>query len=151
MADPLVTLTTDFGNDSTYVAAMKGALLGVNPAARILDLSHSLPPQGLRATSVFLSEALPWFPPGTTHVVVVDPGVGTQRAILCVEWAGSRIIVPDNGCWTALLRPGDPDPVVYRLAEPRYWRAAVSFTLHPRDIMAPAAGHPRPGGGPSAP
>ena len=141
MADPLVTLTTDFGDDSTYVAALKGVLLGVNPAVRILDLNHTLPPQGLRATAVFLTEALPWFPPGTTHVVVVDPGVGTQRAVLCVEWAGSRIIVPDNGCWTPILRPGDPDPVVHRLTESKYWRPTVSSTFHGRDVMAPAAGH----------
>jgi S-adenosylmethionine hydrolase len=141
MAEPLVTLTTDFGHDSAYVAALKGVLLDVNPAARVIDLSHSLPPQGLRATAVFLTEALSWFPPGTTHVVVVDPGVGTQRAILCVEWAGSRIIVPDNGCWTPLIPPGGPDPVVYRLTESKYWRPTVSSTFHGRDVMAPAAGH----------
>src|SRR5439155_11328439 len=115
----IVTLTTDFGDGSSYVAAMKGALLAVNPAARPLDLSHRLPPQDLTAAAYFLADALPWFPAGTVHVVVVDPGVGTGRALLCVEWNGQTVLVPDNGCWTAILRPGDPPPRVYRLEERR--------------------------------
>jgi S-adenosylmethionine hydrolase len=137
----LVTLTTDFGDGSSYVAAMKGVLLAVNPAAHLLDLSHRLPPQNLTAAAYFLVDTLPWFPPGTIHVVVVDPGVGTGRAILCVEWNGQTILVPDNGCWTSLLRPSDPLPAVYRLEERRYWRPTISATFHGRDIFAPAAGH----------
>src|SRR3954470_4439251 len=103
----IVTLTTDFGDGSSYVAAMKGAILAVNPAARLLDLSHRLPPQDLLAAAYFLSDTLRWFPPGTIHLVVVDPGVGTDRAALCVEWNGQVILVPDNGCWTPVLRPAD--------------------------------------------
>ncbi|HEY1377922.1 MAG TPA: SAM-dependent chlorinase/fluorinase [Gemmataceae bacterium] len=137
----VVTLTTDFGDGSSYVAAMKGALLAVNPAARLLDLTHRLPPQDLTAAAYFLADALPWFPPGTVHVVVVDPGVGTDRAALCVEWNGQVILVPDNGCWTALLRAGDPPPPVYRLENRRFWQPDVSATFHGRDIFAPAAGH----------
>ena len=79
-APPLVTLTTDFGEGSSYVAAMKGAILSINPAARILDLTHSIPPQDLTAASIFLADVLPCFPSRTIHVVVVDPGVGTSRA-----------------------------------------------------------------------
>jgi S-adenosylmethionine hydrolase len=137
----LVTLTTDFGDGSSYVAAMKGALLTVNPAARLLDLSHRLPPQDVIAAAYFLADALPWFPPGTIHVVVVDPGVGTGRALLYVRWNCQSILVPDNGCWTALLRPDDPTPHVVRLENARYWRPDVSATFHGRDILAPVAGH----------
>ncbi len=135
-----VTLTTDFGDGSAYVAAMKGALLAVDPAARLLDLSHSLPPQDLTAAAYFLADALPWFPPGTIHVVVVDPGVGTARALLCIEWAGQVILVPDNGCWTSVPRPGDAVRV-RRLENPQFWRLDISMTFHGRDILAPVAGH----------
>lgn len=136
----LVTLTTDFGDGATYVAAMKGALLAVDPEARVIDLSHRLPPQDLVATSYFLSDTLSWFPPATIHVVVVDPGVGTDRALLCAEWNGQVILAPDNGCWTSVVRV-DQTPRVYRLAERRYWRSTVSATFHGRDILAPVAGH----------
>ena len=138
---PTITLTTDFGDGSSYVAAMKGDLLSVNPAARLVNLSHTIPPQNLVAAAYFLADTLPWFPPRTIHVVVVDPGVGTNRAILCVEWSDQVIVVPDNGCWTAILRPTDQPPGVYRLEERRFWRAEVSATFHGRDVFAPVAGH----------
>jgi S-adenosylmethionine hydrolase len=137
----LVTLTTDFGVGSSYVAALKGSLLGVNPAASLLDLTHALPPQDLVATAYFLADALPWFPAGAVHVVVVDPGVGTERALLCVAWNGSTLLVPDNGCWTPLLTDTGPPPEVYRLTDRRFWRSEVSPTFHGRDILAPVAGH----------
>src|SRR5688572_20868050 len=98
MRDRLVTLTTDFGEGSRYVAAMKGVLLSVNPAARVCDLTHALPPQDVYATSLFLADTLPYFPVGTIHIVVVDPGVGTERAILCVETLACVLVAPDNGC-----------------------------------------------------
>jgi S-adenosylmethionine hydrolase len=135
-----VTLTTDFGEGSSYSAALKGAVLAVNPSARLFDLSHRLPPQDLVSTGYFLCDSLPWFPAGTIHVVVVDPGVGTDRALLCVEWAGQIILVPDNGCWTPLVRP-DHLPGVHRLENRRFWRPVVTATFHGRDILAPVAGH----------
>jgi S-adenosylmethionine hydrolase len=135
-----ITLTTDFGDGSSYVAAMKGAILAVNPSVRLLDLIHRLPPQDLVAAAYFLCDALPWFPPGTIHVVVVDPGVGTDRKLLCVEWAGQIILVPDNGCWTPLLSPADHARVTC-LENRRFWRSEISATFHGRDILAPAAGH----------
>jgi S-adenosylmethionine hydrolase len=141
MADPLLTLTTDFGTDSPYVAAMKGVILAINPRARLLDLSHQIPPQDLRHAAFFLAGALPYFPAGTIHVIVVDPGVGSERAALYVEVAGQRLLVPDNGCWTSLLREGGPPSRVIRLSEPRYWRQSVSSTFHGRDIFAPVAAH----------
>ena len=135
-----VTLTTDFGDGSPYVAALKGSVLSINPEARLLDLSHRLPPQDLAAAAYFLADALPWFAAGTIHVVVVDPGVGTQRAILCVEWAGQIVLVPDNGCWSSILRPGEL-PRVRRVENRKYWRPSVSATFHGRDILAPVAAH----------
>jgi S-adenosylmethionine hydrolase len=137
----LVTFTTDFGNGSSYVAAMKGALLCVNPAARILDLSHDLPPQDLVAAAYFLADALLWFPAKTVHVVVVDPGVGTERSLLCVKWHEQYVLVPDNGCWTSIILGALDWPVVYRLTQARYWRSEVSATFHGRDILAPVAAH----------
>jgi S-adenosylmethionine hydrolase len=141
MADPLLTLTTDFGDGSPYVAAMKGVILGLNPRARLVDLTHQVPPQDVRYAAFFLAAALPTFPAGTLHVVVVDPGVGTERALLSVEAAGQRLLVPDNGCWTEFARRSGPPAAVIRLAEPRFWRPAVSATFHGRDILAPVAGH----------
>lgn len=140
MPDPLITLTTDFGEDSPYVAAMKGVILGINPSTRILDLSHQIPPQDLRHTAFFLAEAIPYFPPGVIHVVVVDPGVGSERALLGVVVDGHRLLVPDNGCWT-LLEGSGTSPTVIRLTDSRYWRHPLSATFHGRDILAPVAGH----------
>jgi S-adenosylmethionine hydrolase len=139
MAGPLLTLTTDFGEQSPYVAAMKGVILGVNPDARLIDLGHQIPPQHLRHAAHFLTVAVPCFPPGTLHVVVVDPGVGSDRAVLYVEVGGQRLLVPDNGCWTWLARTEAVARVV-RVSEPRYWRHPVSATFHGRDVFAPVAG-----------
>jgi S-adenosylmethionine hydrolase len=139
--DPLITLTTDFGPGSPYVAAMKGVIVGINPAARLLDLSHRIPPQDLRHAAFFLRSALPYFPPKVIHVVVVDPGVGTDRALLYVRLDKLRLLVPDNGCWTELVRGSARLPLVRRLTEPHFWRQPVSATFHGRDILAPVAAH----------
>jgi S-adenosylmethionine hydrolase len=138
MADPIITLTTDFGEDSSYVAAMKGAILTINPAARIVDLSHQIPPQELRHAAFFLAQCLPYFPVDAIHVAVIDPGVGSERALLYVEMPNIRLLVPDNGCWTMLQ--GQPRRVI-QLTNKRYWRAEVSHTFHGRDILAPVAAH----------
>jgi S-adenosylmethionine hydrolase len=140
MSDPLVTLTTDFGDDSPYVAAMKGVILGINRQARLVDLGHQIPPQDLRYAAFFLASAVPYFPSEALHVVVVDPGVGTDRALLYVEVEGHRLLVPDNGCWTQLANHA-ATPQVIRLTESRFWRPTVSATFHGRDILAPVAGH----------
>jgi S-adenosylmethionine hydrolase len=139
MLDPIITLTTDFGQGSPYVAAMKGVILGINPWAHIVDLSHAIPAQDLRQTAYFLRNVLPCFAPGPLHVIVVDPGVGSDRALLYVEADGHRLLVPDNGCWTVF--DADAALEVRRLAEPRFWRQPVSSTFHGRDILAPVAAH----------
>lgn len=139
MADPLITLTTDFGNGSHYVAEAKGVILALNPDARIVDLSHDIPAQELRQAAFFLVSTLPYFPPEALHVVVVDPGVGSERAILYVELANLRLLVPDNGCWTWLLEQERRRPRVIRLSDKRFWRSRISATFHGRDIFAPVA------------
>jgi S-adenosylmethionine hydrolase len=142
MADPIITLTTDFGTASPFVASIKGIILGINANARIVDLTHEIPPFNLRHVSFFLAEALPCFPPHTIHVVVVDPEVGTQRSVLCVHVAHQRLLVPDNGCWSLLAACHPTQPVkVVKVSEPRFHRANVSPTFHGRDIFAPVAGY----------
>jgi len=141
--EPLITLTTDFGGDSPYVAAMKGVILGLNPQAQLINLSHQIPPQDVHFAAFFLRASVPYFAPETIHVVVVDPGVGTQRALLYVEIDGHRLLAPDNGCWTGLVgqTPLSGKPTVLRLTERRFWRPTVSPTFHGRDILAPVAAH----------
>lgn len=140
MADAIITLTTDFGDGSPYVAAMKGIILGINPQARLVDLCHQVPPQNLNYTDHFLEAVVPCFPPGVVHVAVVDPGVGTGRGLLYVDVRGHRLLVPDNGCWTGLERPGEPVQV-RKLENSTYWKHPLSSTFHGRDILAPVAGH----------
>jgi len=140
MSDPIITLTTDFGEASPFVAAMKGVILALNPAARIVDLGHAIPPQDVRHAAFFLAQALPCFPPGVIHVVVVDPGVGSERGLLYVEADGHRLLSPDNGACHLLLERSSVRRLIH-LTEPRFWRSAVSATFHGRDILAPVAGH----------
>jgi S-adenosylmethionine hydrolase len=140
MAEPIVTLTTDFGVASPYVAVMKGVLLSINPRVRLVDLTHQIPPQNVRFTAFFLGAAVRYFPAGTIHLVVVDPGVGTERALLCVTIGGQILVAPDNGCWTS-LETALGTPSVYRLENQRFRREPVSATFHGRDILAPAAAH----------
>src|SRR6266849_1467943 len=142
----LITLTTDFGGESPYVAAMKGVILGLNPQAQLIDLSHQIPPQDVRFGAFFLRASVPYFAPEAIHVVVVDPGVGTDRELLYVEIDGHRLLAPDNGCWTGLMgQVGQTllsgKPTVFRLTERRFWRPTVSPTFHGRDILAPVAAH----------
>ncbi|WP_254507578.1 SAM hydrolase/SAM-dependent halogenase family protein [Anatilimnocola floriformis] len=136
----LITLTTDFGVSSPYVAAMKGSLLSTNAHARIVDLTHSIAPQNIRQAAVVLADVTPFFPQGTLHLVVVDPGVGTEREIIYAEFGEQRYLAPDNGVLSYLVRYSRPN-FLLKVTESRYWRTAVSNTFHGRDIFAPVAGH----------
>jgi S-adenosyl-L-methionine hydrolase (adenosine-forming) len=135
---PAITLTTDFGEGSRYVAAMKGVVLSINPAARIVDLSHSVPPQDVRRGAVTLAETAPLFPPETIHVAVIDPGVGTERRIVYARIGAQQFVAPDNGLLSRLAAAERPSKIV-ALDEPRFWLPRVSTTFHGRDIMAPVA------------
>jgi len=133
-----ITLTTDFGSGSLYTAAMKGVILSINPAANVVDLSHQIPPQDVRQGAVVLDDATGWFPEGTIHVAVVDPGVGTQRAIVYARIGKQDYIAPDNGLLSRLAARTPPAKII-RLNKPQYWLESVSATFHGRDIMAPVA------------
>lgn len=137
-APPLITLTTDFGEGSRYVAAMKGVILSVNPRVRIVDLSHAVPPQDIAAGAHLLGETVPWFPGGAIHVAVVDPGVGSDRQVVYAEIGRARFVAPDNGLLTSLAEAEAPRKIV-TVENPEHWLATTSRTFHGRDIMAPVA------------
>jgi len=134
----MITLTTDFGASSPYVAAMKGVILSINPEVRVIDISHSVPPQQVAVGSMVLDEVTRLFPPATIHVAVVDPGVGTSRPIVYVEIAGRRYICPDNGLLDRLAERESPSKIVHVTSD-RFFRSPVAPTFHGRDIMAPVA------------
>lgn len=137
-ASGIVTLLSDFGTADGYVAAMKGAILTVNPRLRVVDVTHEVPPQDVRTGAFTLAQVAPVFPPGTVHVAVVDPGVGSARRPLLVLAAGQAFVGPDNGLLTrAAPRPRE----VRHLTSPGWWRPAPSRTFHGRDLFAPVAAH----------
>jgi S-adenosyl-L-methionine hydrolase (adenosine-forming) len=137
---PLITLTTDFGMGSHYVAQMKGAILSLVREVDLVDISHEIGPQNVREGAVSLADATPRFPPGTIHVAVVDPGVGTARRLLYVEIGGQRYLAPDNGLLSYLLLTQQPQRIV-ALANRRFWLPEPAHTFHGRDILAPVAAH----------
>ena len=139
-ANGIVTLMTDFGTVDGYVAAMKGALLSVCPRATLVDVTHHIPSQDVIEAAFQLSTVWSTFPDGTVHVVVVDPGVGSDRRALAVAAGGQYFLAPDNGLLTLLTANVPPDEVI-ALNEPRFFRSDVSSTFHGRDIFAPVAGH----------
>lgn len=134
----IITLTTDFGVGSRYVGVMKGVILSINPLAQIVDLSHSVPPRDIRAGAIVLAETASWFPPGTIHVAVVDPGVGSKRRIIYTEIGKQRFVGPDNGLFSRLALVDRPTKIV-GVSEPQYWLPEISRTFHGRDIMSPVA------------
>ena len=134
----IITLTTDFGPGSRYVGAMKGVILSINPRVTIVDLSHAVPARDIRAGAIALAETAVWYPPGTIHIAVVDPGVGSKRRIVYAEIGGQHFIAPDNGLLSRLAMMARPSKIIC-LDEPRHWMPEVSRTFHGRDIMAPVA------------
>jgi S-adenosylmethionine hydrolase len=140
MNPTVIALTTDFGTAGPYVAAMKGVILGINPDARLVDVSHEIAPQNIREAALCLSQVVPYFPPGTIHVVVVDPGVGSNRRLLCVRMHDQVFLAPDNGVLSWSAR-GAGTIERFELSESQFWRSQISSTFHGRDILAPAAAH----------
>ena len=130
---PIITLTTDYGPSSPYIAAMRGVILSINPAAQIVDLTHAIPPQDIRQGAIALADVTPLFPPGTIHIAVVDPGVGTERAIVYAEIGAQRYICPDNGLLSLVFREAEVQVVVLPTPD------GASPTFHGRDVFAPAA------------
>ena len=155
---PVITLTTDFGLKDGYVGAMKGVILDINPHATLIDISHSIAAQDVREAAFVLGTAYRYFPAGTTHLVVVDPGVGTDRKGLALNGSGYTFVAPDNGVLSYVLadamQGSDPGPSRQVLRRPiphgfsavslnnsEFWRPEVSDTFHGRDIFSPVAAH----------
>lgn len=136
----LVTLTTDFGTSDPYVGAMKGMILRHCPQADIVDITHEVPPQQVLTGAFTLAHTAPYFPEGTLHVVVVDPGVGTKRNILVGQLGGQYFLFPDNGV-ISLLRQVLPLQALVMVRNERVLdNPAVSPTFHGRDVFGPLAG-----------
>ena len=137
---PFITLITDFGLQDGHVGAMKGVIHSIAPHAQVVDISHFVPPQDVRHGGFVLLTAYPFWPPDTVHVVVVDPGVGTERRAVAVRTAGGTFVVPDNGVLSYVLAREKVEAAV-ALTNPRYWHHPVSAVCHGRDIFGPAAAH----------
>jgi S-adenosyl-L-methionine hydrolase (adenosine-forming) len=135
----IITLTTDFGSADGYVGVMKGVILGLAPAVRLVDLSHEIAAQDVRGAEYVLGRAIAFFPTGTVHLAVVDPGVGSQRRPLLVTTPRASYVGPDNGLFTFSLE--EAGVAVYELDRPEFWLPNISRTFHGRDIFAPVAAH----------
>lgn len=163
MARRTITLTTDFGTRDAYAGAVKGAILGINPDANVVDITHDVPAHDVVHGAFVVAGACPVFPAETIHVCVVDPGVGSERRPLLLETPGGIFLAPDNGLLSLIMRPYRSDvgaslpdmaepmtlvvgavPPVCRafvLDKPKYWKHPVSDTFHGRDVFAPVAAH----------
>ncbi|HEX9015359.1 MAG TPA: SAM-dependent chlorinase/fluorinase, partial [Chloroflexota bacterium] len=158
----VITMLTDFGTSDGYVAAMKAVILNINPHVVLVDITHEITPQDVRSAAFVLNTVYRFFPPGTIHLTVVDPGVGTDRSAVVVDTGEGLYVAPDNGLLSFLLAdkrapavqgiaPVDREGTfrvevpqhwrVVQLAEPRYWRPNPSRTFHGRDIFAPVAAY----------
>jgi len=135
---PLITLLTDLGTADTYVGVMKAVILGICPDTRIIDLCHQIPPQGVEQAAFLLDTAWGYCPAGTVHVVVVDPGVGSERRILAVEAHDQQFLAPDNGVLTYVLA-GSPEHRAFAVERRDYFLPEVSQTFQGRDVLAPVA------------
>ena len=149
----IITLTTDFGLADAYVAAMKGVILGINPEAKLIDICHSVKPQNISQAAFVLSTAYQFFPERTIHVVVVDPGVGTERRAIILRTPLADFVAPDNGVLSYVIQQSSaktldfnrrqielvPELEAVVITNPEFWRSPVSATFHGRDIFAPVA------------
>ena len=136
----IVTLITDFGLQGEYAGAMKGAILKVNPRCQVVDITHQISPQEVLQASFVLKNTYPYYPVGTVHVVVVDPGVGTRRRPIILKKDGHLFVGPDNGVFTfALMAEGKTEG--YEITRKEIFLFPLSATFHGRDVFAPVAGH----------
>jgi S-adenosylmethionine hydrolase len=140
MIQPIISLTTDFGLVDHYVGTLKAVILGICPGATLVDICHQVHPQVVRQAALVLAAAAPFFPSGAVHLVVVDPGVGSERRPIAVQTARASYVAPDNGVLSLALVQ-DPPRVAVHLTAPQYRMPQVSVTFHGRDVFAPAAAH----------
>lgn len=137
---PIITLLTDFGYSDPFVGVMKGVILKLCPEARIVGITHNIAPQNIDEAAFKLKNAYSYFPKNTLHTVVVDPGVGGDRAVLGVQTIDYIFLAPDNGVLKYIFY-AHPDCCVYRITNSDYFLPDISRTFHGRDIFAPAAAH----------
>jgi S-adenosyl-L-methionine hydrolase (adenosine-forming) len=140
----IITLMTDFGIKDGNIGVMKGVIWGICPQAQISDLSHMIGAQNVREASLILSRSAPYFPKGTVHVVVVDPGVGTARRPMAAQIGDWFYVGPDNGTITLLLERAEKENWARKFVQldrTKYWLANVSYVFHGRDIFSPVAAH----------
>ncbi|HSW38659.1 MAG TPA: SAM-dependent chlorinase/fluorinase [Acidobacteriota bacterium] len=135
---PIITLLTDFGTRDHFVGAMKGVMLKLNPALVFVDISHEIPPQDIYAGSYTLGNCCFYYPPGTIHLAVVDPGVGSARRALAVSAGGSFFVAPDNGLLTHVMQSCGGF-VAHEITAEHYYNKPVAVTFHGRDVFAPIA------------
>jgi len=136
--NPIVTLITDFGLTDEYVGVLKGVILGYNSRIRLVDICHLVPPQDKRTAAHLLARSYAFFPGGSVHLVVVDPGVGTNRQILALQADDHFFVGPDNGIFSPILKAAHY-LAIYRVTASELFLPKVSNTFHGRDIMAPVA------------
>jgi S-adenosylmethionine hydrolase len=140
----LITLLTDFGTRDGYPAIMKGVILGIAPAVKIVDITHEVAPQDVREAAFTLARTAPWFPPGSVHVAVVDPGVGSARRALAARLGEQLYVTPDNGLISLVyhqtVQSGTAVELV-QLDRPQFWLTQVSRSFHGRDVFAPVAAY----------
>jgi S-adenosylmethionine hydrolase len=134
----IITLITDFGLKDHFVAAMKGVMLEINPELAFVDISHMVPPHDVHSGAFTLAQACAYFPAGTIHRAVIDPGVGTARKALAVSAGGHFFVAPDNGVLTYVFNRQE-DFKAHEINADHYFRKPVSSTFHGRDIFAPVA------------
>jgi S-adenosylmethionine hydrolase len=137
-SEPVIALLTDFGNDDPFVGIMKGVISNIAPQVKLIDITNKIPPGDIRRAAVTLWQSIPFFPPGSIFLTVVDPGVGTNRRGMLVQ-AGDYIFVgPDNGVFTYARQD---EFIAWELQESQFQLAVKGNTFHGRDIFAPAAAH----------
>lgn len=141
---PTIAIMTDFGLKDGNVGVMKGVIWGICPEARIADVSHLIGAQDVVEASLILARSAPYFPPGSIHLVVVDPGVGTARRPMVAQIGASWYVGPDNGTitsWLERTQAAGGEAEFVHLDRPAFWRSEVSHVFHGRDIFAPVAAH----------
>ncbi|MBI3593513.1 MAG: SAM-dependent chlorinase/fluorinase [Nitrospirae bacterium] len=135
---PVITLTTDFGHQDHFVGSVKGVILQINPEIKIVDISHDVPPFSIIKGAFIIASAFRYFPKGSIHVVVVDPGVGSSRKPLLVVSRSGFFLAPDNGILSYIFEEDGPCQI-YEITEKKFFLPSVGQTFHGRDIFAPVA------------
>ena len=140
----IITITTDFGIQDGFVGVMKGVILGICPQARLIDITQQISPQNVRQAAFVLARHTPYFPPGTVHIVVVDPGVGTARRPIAAQIGEQYFVAPDNGVLSAMYEYAEDHGLPLKMVhtnKPAYWLQKISNVFHGRDIFAPVGAH----------